>query len=600
MSLPTDLNFTVAFDRTNSPANFQNEDTTPYSTLGIDLADIRGNFTNVIDPLGNVIHNNTSWSSPDIVASSSLLYTGLNIPTDTNGDILEGQYAFTYNIKVDNPIIGVNQGTKKFTIDGDFTSSLSGATSIVVVRSTANNGTYTIVSVVLSAGDTVIEVSEAIPSGTIDGSIQFSTQTVYSKIINVTYEDVVPVVNIQVITDCFCGNYFSEDRTDYTNCTIVSRTHTVKYPAALNKADVVSSGAAITVTPIYTKTWTSIVESEITISLTGGGTISALITGSKDTDVECDLSLCDISCCMLALNNRYLDARTTNTTLADKYFKDLTRMIQLAQMFRMAFECDQHDEAQLFIDEIKKVGNCTDACTCTDDEPQQVIPICGGSVNNVQVIAGTGITVTTTFQNNNYVYQVGLSSSIMAIINSVRPQNVVAGTGISVAYSLVGGVDTWTVTNTATYTAENRLEFLCRIQYTVPGAPVCTIANSAYLYSGSNINTTATVANSTIGLANGKYLNNLFNVSAFQVSSNNNYKVTMEVVYLGMDCTVLGLPITVTAANMYNVSGTAKVELVNKQSGNFDFRFTSSTGQVITNNSMTLYPDIYVIIKISQ
>lgn len=585
MALPADLDFTIKFDQTNTPANFELEDITDYASLSIADEDVRGNYSSVTDPLGNVIHNDTDFSSPDVDGGASLLYTGINIPTDTNGEILAGQYSFTYGVVIDDAIIGVNTGAKTFTVAGDRSAEIGAATTIDIVRSTLNNGTYTVVSAVFGGTNTVVTVVEAIPSSTADGSMQYSTQTVYSKTKTVTYSDLVPVVSIGVEVDCFCGNLLSSDLTDYTGATIVSRTHTVKYPAALSINDVVSSGAVITVTPIYTKTWTTIVETELTIDIGGGNTISAIITGSKDTVVECDLSLCDISCCMLALNNRYLDNRTANPPLAAKNFADLTRMMQLAQMFRMAYECDQHDEAAEFLSEIKKVGNCTDACTCSDDQPQQVIPICGGSVNNVQVIAGTGITVTTTFQNNNYVYQVGLSSSIQSIINSVRPQNVVAGTGISVAYALVAGTDTWTITNTATYTAQNRMEFLLRVQYTAPNAATLTPSN--YLVSGSNMNASATIASTTLP---NSALNNNFRVNAFQVAANNNYKVDIEMVQVTRKGITYDL----------NSTKTLDVEILNKTSGSFDFRIIGTDGTTYTNGGIKSPSDFYFNIKISE
>ena len=586
MALPGDLDFIIKFNQTNDPANFDLEDNTDYTALGIDEDNVRGNYTSVTDPLGNTIHSNTDFSTPDVDGTSSLLYTGILIPTDVAGDILEGQYSFTYGIKVDDAIIAVNQGGGTFTVLGDRAALITAAGSIIIVRSTGNNGTFTVTSAVFGGVNTVITVVEAIPSGTADGAIQYSNQTLYSKTETVTYSDLIPAVSIEVQTDCFCGILKSIDETNYGTATILSRTHTVKYPAALSIADIVSSNATITVSPIYTKTWTTIITSTISIDLGGGNTIEATITGSEETLVDCDLTLCDISCCVLALNNRYLDARTANPPLAAKYFADLTRIMQLIDMFQMFNSCNQHDEANEALAEIKKVGNCTDACQCTDDEPSIVIPLCtsGGSAN-INVTAGSGITVTTSLVNGNYTYQISLSASILSIINSVAPVEIVAGTGISVAYALIGGVDTWTITNTAPYTAQNRMDFLTRLQYT--GATAVTITNSGYLVSGSNMNPTATVASTTIAGAGN---NNNFRVSAFQVANNNNYKVTAELVIV----THLGVAYSLNTIKPF------VVEILNKASGQFDFRFVRLDGTPITNTTMFNTTDLYVNIKISE
>jgi len=584
MALPNDLDFSIKYDLTNSPANFELADDTDYGTLGIALADVRGNYTSVTDPLGNVIHSNTDFDNPDVLPASSLLYTSLLIPTDAGGDIIAGQYSFTYDIKVDNPIIGVSQIGQTFTIDGDYVALIQAAGSIDVVRSTGNNGTYTVASVALVGGDTEITVVQAVPSGTADGSIQYSTQTIYSKTQTSTYSNVIPAISIEVQTDCFCGVLKSIDKTNYGTATIISRVHTVMYPAALQIADIVSSNATVTVSPIYTKTWTTKIESTISIPVTNG-TIQATIVGSQETDVTCDLTLCEISCCVIALNNRYLDARCTNSTLAAKYFADLTRVMQLIEIFQMATACSQSDVASDALNEIKKVGNCQDTCRCDDDQPQIVVPLCSSGANCVNVTAGSGIVVNTTFANNCYTYQVALAPSILAIINSVKPQNILSGTGISVSYALVGGVDTWTITNTAPYTEQNRMEFQCAITFSVPGAPVCNIVNSDYLVSGSNINPTATVTNTTIGLANGKNLAATFKVSAFQVANNDNYKVTLEKSQLFTQ----------------GLLRPATISLITMQSGEFQFMVLDSNGFPITNDTLAGIPfDIILNIKISE
>lgn len=68
-------------------------------------------------------------------------------------------------------IIGVSTGSKTFTVDDDFTDSFDEDNTFIVSGSTGNDGTYTVVSVALNSGDTVITVSETIPNATADGNI---------------------------------------------------------------------------------------------------------------------------------------------------------------------------------------------------------------------------------------------------------------------------------------------------------------------------------------------------------------------------------------------------------------------------------------------
>lgn len=70
-------------------------------------------------------------------------------------------------------ITAVNTGTKQFTIAGDkrklFSVNTTPATSITVTGT--NAGTYTVTAVALSSGNTVVTVSEAISSATVDGNL---------------------------------------------------------------------------------------------------------------------------------------------------------------------------------------------------------------------------------------------------------------------------------------------------------------------------------------------------------------------------------------------------------------------------------------------
>jgi len=68
-------------------------------------------------------------------------------------------------------ITDVNDTTKVFTISGDYTDYIDENDIITVVGSTGNDGDYTVVSVEESGGSTLIEVSEDVPDGTVDGNI---------------------------------------------------------------------------------------------------------------------------------------------------------------------------------------------------------------------------------------------------------------------------------------------------------------------------------------------------------------------------------------------------------------------------------------------
>ena len=68
-------------------------------------------------------------------------------------------------------ISGVDQGTKTFTIAGDYTDYISENDIITVEDSTGNDDDFTVVSATENAGSTDIVTSEAIPDPTVDGNI---------------------------------------------------------------------------------------------------------------------------------------------------------------------------------------------------------------------------------------------------------------------------------------------------------------------------------------------------------------------------------------------------------------------------------------------
>jgi pyrrolidone-carboxylate peptidase len=96
--------------------------------------------------------------------------TSVVLPVNYNDNVFGPINALTR----ERPISAINQPNKKFTVAGDFRGGIDPGETIFVANSTANNGKYTVVSVNLVSGNTVIEVSQTIPSATVDGVLQFN------------------------------------------------------------------------------------------------------------------------------------------------------------------------------------------------------------------------------------------------------------------------------------------------------------------------------------------------------------------------------------------------------------------------------------------
>ena len=78
------------------------------------------------------------------------------------------------------PIIGGNQGTQRFFVNGDISGDLTLGNVIVVSESTGNDGVYHISAIVYNGMtlETEITVIEAIPSAVFDGSLEYSFSAV--------------------------------------------------------------------------------------------------------------------------------------------------------------------------------------------------------------------------------------------------------------------------------------------------------------------------------------------------------------------------------------------------------------------------------------
>src|SRR5574341_1360442 len=68
-------------------------------------------------------------------------------------------------------IVGASSASKTFSITGSSVAQWDAGDKVRVLGSTANDGTYTVVSAVFSSPNTVITVSESVPSNTGDGQL---------------------------------------------------------------------------------------------------------------------------------------------------------------------------------------------------------------------------------------------------------------------------------------------------------------------------------------------------------------------------------------------------------------------------------------------
>ena len=106
------------------------------------------------------------------------LQTAYNQGDYVAGEALdEGKVTWKVGIgNISYPIVGVNQGSKTFAVDGAYNTNFLASDKLTIAGSTGNDGEYTVASASYDStnDETDIVVSEAIPDATVDGTISHS------------------------------------------------------------------------------------------------------------------------------------------------------------------------------------------------------------------------------------------------------------------------------------------------------------------------------------------------------------------------------------------------------------------------------------------
>ena len=96
------INLETRFQLDTTPNKlFRFNDLTDYAGVyGIALTDVVGIFKEIKDPTGATVYSNTNFGSPDIDHDSSTVFNTVNLPTDSDGKVIRGNYTITYAVRV--------------------------------------------------------------------------------------------------------------------------------------------------------------------------------------------------------------------------------------------------------------------------------------------------------------------------------------------------------------------------------------------------------------------------------------------------------------------------------------------------------------------
>lgn len=388
--------------------------------------------------------------------------------------------------------------------------------------------------------------------------------------------------------DCISPLFTVADTTKYIVngiTPIVVYNMTLEYPANSGGSPILVHTTTLTTSTFYNGLQVVTIETDLEYVIDSTFQIVDTVIGTKSINVDCSF-VCELYCCLKSLNNRMDEKYKVN----DIEFEKLSDLFQLVmsklELLFLAIDCGKQNDANILIAQIKLLSNCSNDCTCTDGTPSLVTGL--GNLNNVNVVVQSGgmpIIVTPNVSGGVTTYTISFDPALVTIINNSYNTVVTNADGtITVTPTgIIGRTQTYDIS--ANYVVDNRMEFLCRVQMTSP--TTATIVNGNYLTSGGNITATATTVSTTLPTA---ALNNNFRVSAFEVFATTGYKVDVELILV----TVLGSAYTLNSVKPCNI------EVLNKTSGQFDFRLIDMLGNPITNTDLyNLTTDFFVSIKIS-
>ena len=258
-------------------------------------------------------------------------------------------------------------------------------------------------------------------SFTVDYSVYPSSGSASQEIaaqISLSYAYTPPALSLSLTSATSASQITSTDSTDYLSggaYTIISqiRTHSLYPPQGALDAvtgvllpSPVDSGTAATInyTGITTGTWTSSASTVMEYQFPANTkprvySVITTLSSFASTPVNGDLGLCDVYCCLKALNIRYEDAKCKNKDLAVDYKDKIEGVTRLVTMYTQALDCGNTADAEVYLNDIKNLSECSTECNCYGE----------GS-------APTGIPITSAV--SSYKYSLQSSSSNLRVSSS--------------------------------------------------------------------------------------------------------------------------------------------------------------------------------------
>lgn len=367
-------------------------DNSNYTEEDIDLAALSAKgLGNVYSPTGAIIVNGSTVGSPLVNLTSTTTGAWFDLPLDSNGEILNGTYSFTYSLRY--AITGgvINSITATSTTELEFTHAgrvLIAGDSVVFTGNSngADNGTFTVSTAAYDEGSDnstlVFTQTTLVTDATPDGTYSFDVTRANFAGSTYTYTGC-DEVTLSVTTTYDCdstqfGQLIVVDTTNYGSQEILSRDLSVYYPNGLNPAPTTqpetTTTASLTVNTLATGTWTYTLESSIEVTQTDGLVYTYTTTKTSEFVVSCAGTLCGLTPCIQSLYDKYQASyvQGVDSGLAPLILNVL-QLVTLAKEYKICGEATKYATTVAQLESIlDESGECTCGCCDESDAPQWI------------------------------------------------------------------------------------------------------------------------------------------------------------------------------------------------------------------------------------
>lgn len=517
------LNITFSLD--SSPKEFVFTDTTDYASQSVALADITGSIK-VTAPSGV-----TYAGQPDDIDGSvgRINQNNIYVPLLSDGTPEVGDYTFEYTA-TDGSDTVVYTKTVNFQYTKPVTSiqSTYDCLSPLVSTEDATNYLYGAINPVdrfnLVAADSVANTFSI--AGEKSGFVRVGdTFSIISSTGN-NGDYTVTSVSYDGATDrTVLGVANVSDNT--ADGSLVTRKAQIFYPQVLGLNPVVGYSKELQTSVFYTKTHEFKYEVKNFWDLTDGVSIVDSFEDSNEIDIECDVRLCDVFCCINSKFNEYLSLKCKNNTLANIALEQYVLATSHLAALRQAFECGKSQAVTDLTNQIKEVTQCNDDCSCSDTEPVLVTGLGGG--NNVVVqSSGNGVNVASVTAGDTTTYTLSLDQSILDdIANANATSSVVSTDGsVSVSSSTAGSNTEYDLSVTIPGSPKELMSFRVKIDIDNTTSTRTIVASDVVIQNETNLQTPTVSFVSLV--SDPSYEIFKARINDFQISANNTYKTLVS------------------------------------------------------------------------